>query len=143
MNFNLRIEQLKNDGSEVAQQIKSLQNKIDELNNNREEAVIKSDHDKFLKLTKEYKALDSELQDRQALDLAITRSIKKMETEEKIQLKKKIYDDAKKWAEQVKQEKRYRPQYNISWDLHSFLIISYLLLFLNGLILGDTRMIEC
>jgi len=114
MNFKSRIEQLKKDGSEVAQQIKSLQSKIDDLNKKREEAVIKSDHDKFLKLTKEYKELDSELQDRQALDLAITRTIKKMETEEKIQLKKKIYDDAQKWAEKVKEEKRNCPQFIIS-----------------------------
>ena len=104
-----RIEQLKNDSSEVAQQIKNLQNKIDDINKKREEAVIKSDHDKFLKLTKEYKELDSELQTRQALDLAITRSIKKMGTEEKIQLKKKIYDDAQKWAEKVRQERRDCP----------------------------------
>ncbi len=114
MNFKSRIEQLKNDGSEVAQQIKSLRNKIDKINKKREEALIKSDHNKFLKLTKEYKELDSELQDRQALDLAITRTIRKMETEEKIQLKKKIYDDAQKWAEQARQERRDCPQFIIS-----------------------------
>lgn len=101
LNFDERIERLKQDGSEVAQRIEELQKKIDEINKKREEVVTNSKHDKFFKLTKEYKQLDEEMQEQQALDLAIKRTVKKMETEAKIQLKKKIFDDCRKEVEKI------------------------------------------
>ena len=55
MDQDERIERLKQDGSEVGQRIEELQNKINKINNKREEAIIKSEYDKFMKLTKEYK----------------------------------------------------------------------------------------
>ena len=98
----IRIQKLELEHGKVAEQIKDMKMKIENLEKFRVDLLENPKSQDYLEITKELRGMNEEFDDKSALGLAISRQLEKAKSEQTFSEKKDFLDKVNEWIEENK-----------------------------------------